>query len=77
MNAIEAARLLGMKRARLEMLHQLRYIASVQREKLSKTRAEPPRIRAADAQLMHYNNEITKLNDEIFAMEQKLGIKRD
>lgn len=74
---IETARMLGMKKSRRAAMLRMRDNAAETRETLGMIGAEQRLIRAADRRLMELNNEINRLNDEIYAMEQELGITND
>lgn len=71
---IERARELARKKVYRESLKRMQANAAETRETLGMIDADPKLIRAADLRLMELNNSINQLNEEIFSMEQELGI---
>ena len=66
-------KLLGMKKTRLEAMKKLRD-AAVERRRAISAKDNPTAAIAEDLNINRLTAEINRLNDEIFAMGQKLGI---
>ena len=77
MSTLETARLLAMKKTRRDSLIKARDAAAETRETLGIIDAPENLIRVSNLRLMELNGAINKINDEIFALEQKLGITPD
>lgn len=77
MGAFERAGELARKKIYRDSLLRMRRGAAETREMLGMIGADTCLIRAADMRLMELNNAITRAGDEIFAMEQEMGIGRE
>lgn len=77
MDAFGRAGELARKKVYRDSLKRMQRGAAETREALGMIGADERMIRAADLRLMELNNEISKLNGEIFALEQMLGIARE
>ena len=71
---IDTARELSRTKVYRDSLMRARANAAETRETLGMIDAEPNLIRRADLRVMELSNEITRLNDEIFALELQMGI---
>lgn len=74
---IERAKELSRKKTYRDSLKRMQANTAETRQTLGEIGADERLIRTADRRLMEINNEITRLNDEIFSMEQELGIARE
>ena len=74
---IDMARELARKKVQRDALKKMQANAAETRETLGMIDAEAKMIRAADMRLMEINNEITRINGEIFELEKKMGITRE
>lgn len=74
MNHIELARALAMKKTRLEAMKREQERAAECREILGAIDADERLIRRSNLRLMNINNGINKIREEIFSLEQQLGI---
>lgn len=74
---IEKAGELARKKTYRDSLKRMQANAAETRQTLGEIGADEKLIRAADRRLMEINNEITRLNDEIFSLEKELGITRE
>lgn len=76
MTTLDTARLLAMKRRKRESLLLIR--ESAQKNRTEAHEQDNARsITSADLWLMKVTAEINRANDEIFALEQELGITRE